>query len=217
VNPEGLPPTTALADVLLIRGFRGVLSPPLTSFTTLDQRVTGRARTLRLARAEPPLGSLERLYTLLDEDLTGGVVVVVGAEAIEAAVWGQILSRAARRAGAAAAIVGGAVRDRVALTGEGLPVWGQIERTVGAVGMAQVVAVDETVTIGEATIEPGDTVVVDDLGAVALPEKHADDLLAGANDLTAGEEALLTELASNTKLARAYEHKRRAVQRIRDG
>jgi 4-hydroxy-4-methyl-2-oxoglutarate aldolase len=217
VTSDGLPPTTALADVLLIRHVPGVLSPPLTSFTQLEQRVSGKARTARLAPAEPPTASLEPLYTLLDEDLREGVVVVAGAEGIEAAVWGQILSRAARRAGAVAAIVGGAVRDRAELTREGLPVWGRTECTVGAVEMAQVLGIDEAVTIGDTTIEPGDPIVVDALGAVALPEKHAADLLAGAQDLTAGEEALLAELEGTTKLGRAYEHKRSALHRIREG
>lgn len=217
MSASGVPPTTALADVLLIRRMPGgVLSPPLSSFTTLEDRVSGTARTVRLAPAEPPDGSLDALYAVLDEDLTDGVVVVAGAEEIEAAVWGQILTRAARRAGAVAAVVAGAVRDRVQLTQEALPVWALSERTVGAVGVARVVGVDEPVTIGETTVARGDTVVVDPDGVVALRSENAGDLLAAARDLTAGEEALLTELEGPTELARAYAHKRNAVERIRD-
>jgi 4-hydroxy-4-methyl-2-oxoglutarate aldolase len=208
VNDDGLPPTTALADVLLIREVSGVLSPPLRQFTTLEERVGGPARTVQLAPAEAPVGSLERLYALLDEDLGGAVIVVAGAEEIGAAVWGQILSRAARRAGAAAALVGGDVRDRPELTGEGLPVW--------AVGVAQVVAVDESVTIGDTAVELGDTIVVDPCGVVALPAGDAAGLLEAARDLTAGEEALLTELEGSTALTRAYAHKQGAVSRLRD-
>jgi regulator of RNase E activity RraA len=113
-------------------------------------------------------------------------------------------------------VIGGAVRDRVELTAEGLPVWARDERTVGAVGTAQVVGVDEPINIDDATIEPGDTIVVDAHGVVALPAEHADELLVGARDLTAGEEALLAELDGPTKLSRAYGHKRSAVHRIRD-
>lgn len=216
MSADGLSPTTVLADVLAIRRMPGVLSPPLSSFTKLEERVSGGARTVRLARAEPPVGSLEALYTLLDEDLTGAVVVVAGAEEIEAAVWGQILARAARRAGAVAALVGGAIRDRGELTQEGLPTWAMSERTVGAVGGAQVVGVDEPVIIGDSTIEPGDPIVVDPHGVVALPAEDASELLAAAGDLAAGEEALLAELEGSTELARAYAHKRSAVDRIRD-
>ena len=194
----------------------GVLSPPLSSFTKLADRVSGSARTVRLAAAEPPDGSLDALYTLLDEDLTGAVLVVGGAEDIEAAVWGQILARAARRAGAVAALVGGAVRDRWELTGEGLPVWGLSECTVGAVGVARVVGVDEAVAIGDSAVEPGDTIAVDPHGVVALPAEDAGELLAAARDLAAGEETLLAELEDGTELARAYDHKRSAVDRIRD-
>lgn len=216
MSHDGLPPTTALADVLLIRESSGVLSPPLTPFTTLEERVGGPARTVQLARTEAPAGSLERLYTLLDEDLDGAVIVVAGAEDIGAAVWGQILSRAARRAGAAAALVGGDVRDRPELTRERLPVWGRSERTVGAVGVARVAAVDEPVTIGDTAIAPGDTIVVDASGVVALPAGDAAALLAAAQDLTAGEEALLAELEGSTALTRAYAHKQSAVSRLRE-
>jgi regulator of RNase E activity RraA len=215
VNDDSFPPTTALADVLLIREVPGVLSPPLTPFTTLEERVGGQARTVQLAPAEAPGGSLERLYALLDENLDGAVIVVAGAEEIGAAVWGQILSRAARRAGAAAAVVGGDVRDRLELTREGLPVWARSERTVGAVGVARVAAVDEPVTIGDTAVEPGDTIVVDACGVVALPAGDAAALLAAARELIAGEEALLAALEGSTALTRAYAHKQSAVSRLR--
>jgi 4-hydroxy-4-methyl-2-oxoglutarate aldolase len=217
VTPGDLPPTTALADVLLIHRMPGVLSPPLSSFTQIPDRVSGAARTVQLEPAESADGSLDPLYALLDEDLTGAVVVVAGAEEVKAAVWGQILARAARRAGAVAAVVAGAVRDREELTGEGVPVWALCERTVGAVGVARVAAADEPVFVGDAPVEPGDTVVVDPHGVVALPGTRAGELLAAALDLTAGEEALLAELEGGGELARAYAHKRNVVDRIRDG
>jgi regulator of RNase E activity RraA len=217
VTPHDLPPTTALADVLLIHRMAGVLSPPLSSFTQLPARVSGEARTVRLEPVgDGASGSLDPLYALLDEDLAGAVVVLAGADEVEAAVWGQILARAARRAGAVAAVVAGAVRDREELTAEGVPVWALCERTVGAVGLARVVDVDQPVHVGDCQVERGDMVVVDPHGVVALPRVRATELLAAARDLAAGEEALLAELDGGGELTRAYGHKRSAVDRIRE-
>jgi 4-hydroxy-4-methyl-2-oxoglutarate aldolase len=215
VNESGFPPTTALADVLSIRDERGVLSPPLLPFTTLGHRAGGRARTVQLEPARAPSGSLEPLYALLDEDLSGQVVVLAGGEAIEAAVWGQILSRAARRAGAQAVVIGGAIRDRVELTDEGIPVWAAFELTVGAVGVAQVAAVDEKVGIGGCAIEHGDTIVVDPSGAVVLASQGVATVLEAARELAAGELALLDALGDGTELTKAYAHKRDVVHRLR--
>ncbi|MGH9030877.1 MAG: hypothetical protein ACRDZV_02005 [Acidimicrobiia bacterium] len=216
MTPGDLPPTTALADVLLIQRMKGVLSPPLAPFTRIPDRVSGAARTVQLEPVDSGAdGSLDRLYALLDEDLAGAVVVVAGAEDVEAAVWGQILARAARRAGAVAAVVAGGVRDREELTAEGVPVWGLGERTVGAVGLARVVDGDEPVFACDVLVERGDMVVVDPHGVVALPRVQAPQLLAAARDLAAGEDALLAELDGGGRLARAYGHKRSAVDRIR--
>jgi regulator of RNase E activity RraA len=212
---DPLPPTTALADVLSVLRVPGVLSPPLAPFTTLETRVRGTARTVQLAPAAPPNGSLEPLYALLDEELEGQVVVVAGAEEIDGAVWGQILSRAAHRAGAAAALISGAARDRSELTAEAMPVWASRELTVGAIGTARVDGLDEPVTIGDAVIEPGDTVVVDACGVVALARERAEEVLTAARELAAGEAALLSEIAGSTELTEAYAHKRSVVARLR--
>ncbi len=135
MNMRELPvSTTALADVLAILGRRGWLSPPLFEFAPTAELVTGVATTIAMAPGpDPSGGAFEKLYARLDDDLSSRIVVIGGAGEIDAAVWGQILSRAARRAGAIAAVIDGCIRDRVHLAGEGLPVWARRECTVGGV------------------------------------------------------------------------------------
>ncbi|TMK67807.1 MAG: hypothetical protein E6G14_15355 [Actinobacteria bacterium] len=211
-----LPPTTAVADVLHIVGGGGVLSPPLRAFTPVAETIRGGAATVLLAPADEEAGPMDMLYERLDADLSGAVVVLAGAADVAGAVWGQILSRAAARSGAVAAAVDGCIRDRPLLPPEGLAVFGRSEATVGAIGLVRVVAVDVPVRVGATDVHPGDSVLVDDGGVVALERGRADEILECAREYADAEDALLDDLARGVRLVEAYNHKRNAVRRIRE-
>lgn len=209
MSPQSTPPTSALADVLLLRGRDGVLSPPLRHLCGEPVAACGLARTVAFAATpDGGGGTFDELYELLDSDLDGEVLVVAGAETVPGAVWGQILSQAAHRAGAAAVLVAGAVRDVAELRTSRLPVWGLSEHTMGATGLACVVDVDVPVNIGGCPIAVGDTIAVDASGAVRLRQGEAAELLEQGGLYAAAEQRLLDDIAAGVPLARAYQHKR---------
>ena len=105
---DRLPPTTALADVLQLRGLNGWLAPPLVPVAVSPVGVSGPAVTVALGLGSGPGGvGLAPLHDLLSDDLGGGVVVVAGAGGVAGAVWGEILSVAAAASGAVAVLVDG--------------------------------------------------------------------------------------------------------------
>lgn len=209
-----LPPTTTLADVLLMHGRPGALTPPLRTMQAPRRPVCGRAITVQMAPGGVE-GGFDQLYDLLSQDLGGAVIVVAGMRDVPGAVWGQILSRAALRRGALAAVVDGAVRDVSLLDSEGLPVWAASEHTSGAPGQAHVAATRATVRVGDVSIDDQDLVVADAAGAVRLPAQHAEMLLACARDLAEAEERVLEDLAAGLRLTEAYHHKKAAQTTIR--
>jgi regulator of RNase E activity RraA len=209
-----LPPTTTLADVLLMHGIEGCLTPPLRTVAAPPGPVCGRAVTVEMAPGGVD-GGFDALYALLSEDLDGAVLVIAGMREVGGAVWGQILSRAAQRRGAIAVLVDGAVRDVSLLEAERLPVWASAEHTAGAPGQAHVIATRGTVRVGAAAIDDQDLVVADAAGAVRLPRAHADVLLDCAHQLAAAEERVLEDLASGLRLNQAYHHKKAAQTAIR--
>lgn len=212
---NGLPPTTAIGDVLAIHAVGGWLSPPLTRFWSTETAVAGRTTTVVMGPGAPEKGgAFELLYEALDMDLTDCVLVIAGVEEVEAAVWGQILSRAARRSGAVAAVVSGGVRDRSALAREGLPVWGLTEHTVGATGLAHVVAINQPLSVAGVPVRPDDVAVVDDGGVVLLPGESAATLLREAGDYAAAEDRVLLDLERGTPLVEAYQQKRTVRARL---
>lgn len=205
-----LPPVSAIADVLALGGSDGWLTPPLRPVVAPNGAVSGRAVTVQL-RAVPEGGGLGELQRLLSGDLSGSVVVIAGAVPVGGAVWGEILSRAARAAGAAAVLVDGFVRDRTAMAAEGLPVYATDEAVVGPAGRAAVVAVGVPVTIGGCEVAPGDVVVGDAGGVVRVASDASAAVLDDARRYAEAEARVLDRLAAGETLLDAYTSKRDAV------
>jgi 4-hydroxy-4-methyl-2-oxoglutarate aldolase len=213
--PERLPPATALADVLQLRGGGGWLTPPLRPFCRGGpDPVLGAARTVRMA-AGPGEHGLAPLRALLGEDLPGRVVLVAGADCAEGAVWGEILTAAAVARGAVGALVEGRVRDVAALARLPLPVWALGEATAGPGTEVHVAEIGGPVTIGGVTVADGDPVLLDDGGAVALDPAAAGGLLADAAAYHRAEESVLAAAVSGLRLPLAYAPKARTVAEIR--
>ena len=200
-----IPPTTAIADVLALRGHGGWLSPPLKAAS--PGAAVGTARTVSL---QPGTGGFGLLYELLSSDLTGKVIVVDTPDD-DVAVWGAILGTAAAGAGAAAAVVAGAVRD---VAGLALPTWARTVATVGPAGALEVAAIGNPAEIAGVHVADGDTVVVDDDGVVALHAAEAESVLADAGAYAEAEDRVAAALLADTPLREAYRHKADVVARL---
>jgi 4-hydroxy-4-methyl-2-oxoglutarate aldolase len=209
-----IPPTTTLADVLLLHGVPGCLTPPLRTMAAPAAPVCGRAVTVTFVPGGVD-GGFDQLYRLLSGDLTGTVLVLAGMRDVPGAVWGQILSRACARRGAVAAVVDGAVRDVSLLGGEGLAVCAATVHTAGAPALAHVASIGAVVHIGDVPVADGDTVAVDAAGAVRLPRAQAAMLIQHATALAAAEDRVLEDLAAGRHLSDAYHHKRTAQAAIK--
>jgi 4-hydroxy-4-methyl-2-oxoglutarate aldolase len=197
-----VPPTCALADVLALTGRPGSMDiHGLNAVSTPEAPVVGRARTVRI---EPGRGSFEPLYDLLSERLDG-CIVVVEAHGVIGAVWGEILSVAAKQVGALGAVVDGPIRDHAAIVASGLFLWGGRAHTAGPAGLATVTAVDDTVTVAGATVGAGDLIVLDADGVIALPA--GDPAFAVAAGYSAAEAQVLADLRAGQALRDAYRHK----------
>jgi regulator of RNase E activity RraA len=208
-----IPPVSAIADVLALRGLGGWLTPPLRPVIAPVEPLVGRAVTVSL-RAEPAGRGLNEVQELLSTSLDGAVLVIAGARSVSGAVWGEILSRAAARSGATAVLVDGSVRDRPAMAVEGLPVYASGEAVVGPAGRVSVAGIDVAVTVGGFGVVPGDVIVVDDTGAVRIPADRADEILEDARAYAAGEDQLLDALASGETIKDAYRLKQEVVDRL---
>lgn len=210
------PATTALADVLQLRGRTGWLSPPLVPAWRGSRALAGQARTVQFAPGPGPDG-LKPLHRLLGQDLTDSVIVLAGAGCAPGAVWGEILTMAARSAGALAVVVEGSVRDAPSFADLGLPVWSSGEATAGPGGQVHVCGMGAPVTIAAVPVSEGDLVVLDPSGVVSLPSKDADRVCSEALRYTVAEEAVVAALAEGQALGQAYRHKGAMLEELYAG
>ena len=211
--------TSAIADVLALKGRDGWLSPPVQPIVAARCPVVGEAVTMRLERRDPASGvtpDFTPMYSMLSGDHQGKILVVAGAMAIGGAVWGEILGQSARQAGFAGVVIDGYVRDLGALHDLGLPVYASGVAVVGPQGRAHVAEVGGSVLVNDVAVENGDTIVLDDSGCVSLDSSESADILAAAALYAAAEEDVLAALANGERINSAYKHKSSAVARLRN-
>ena len=111
------------------------------------------------------------------------------------ALVGELLVTQAQKRRVAGILVDGAARDLDELVEIGLPIWTRFVRAQGAT-KGEVGELDVPVVIGGAEIRPGDLVVMDCDGAMALPCERVDDVLPLALERAERERAMRERYAA---------------------
>jgi regulator of RNase E activity RraA len=155
----------------------------------LGRRIVGRARTLRyLMRREPervPQDELERQGArerrrvspeiVLIESLEPGDVFCVDALGVmTSGIIGDILSTRIHTRGAHAAVVHGVVRDAPFIRQVGLPVFSHGSHPSAVTRDLQPVDFDVPINLSGVHVRPGDVILADDEGVLALPLELAE-------------------------------------------
>lgn len=147
-------------------GRRGYLGPELRAIQH-DTRVGGSAVTVL---SHP--GDNLMIHAAVECCQPGDVLVVAVTAPSTHGAFGDLLASSLMAHGVRGLVIDAAVRDTADLRAMGFPVWtrhvscqGTVKNTPGSVNVA--------VTIGGATIEPGDIVCGDDDGVVVVPRVEA--------------------------------------------
>jgi len=137
-------------------------------------RVAGPARTVACAQGDNLM-----VHAAMAAVQPGEVLVLTMPEPAPVALVGDLLATQAKVHGAAALLVDAAIRDREELVELGLPVWARWVRVKGA-DKDTPGALDVPVTVGGATINPGDILVLDADGVAVVEAGDAERVLEGA-------------------------------------
>ena len=172
-----------------------------------DQRICGPAATvLEVATDEflPPQHALD----LIDEAPRGsGIVISIRGGEPDVAVWGGLMTAGAVANGHAGAVLDGGVRDLVEIRRDyGFPVYARSVSPGTTLGRYKTVASQVPVRVAGVVIHPGDLMVGDVDGVVAVPRAHAEQVLAMARDIDQREaeqaRLIMAEKSLRTGLAR---------------
>ncbi len=186
--------TATLTTVLLKKGLRNVWMRGTKPLRPGQPRVVGRAFTLRFVPAREDLATPESWSSPVStraaiEAMPGGCIAVVDAMGCtDAGIFGDILCARMAKKGVAALVTDGVVRDLAGVLGTGLPVWCSGAAAPPSVAGLTFVKWQEPIGCGGVAVFPNDVVVVDDDGAVLIPQV----LLGAVVEAAAEQEALET-------------------------
>ncbi|WP_245634148.1 RraA family protein [Halalkalicoccus paucihalophilus] len=122
----------------------------------------------------------------------------------EEAVWGELLSTYARSTGVRGVVINGAVRDVAGVRNLGFPVFARTVTPRGPSGRKEVER-NVPVTIGGVSIDPGDVLVGDESGVVAIDRDAVEDVTSAAETIAQTEREVGQLIDEGRALEEAFE------------
>lgn len=155
-------------------------------------RLCGPALTVRAVRGDNLM-----VHKAIDLARPGEVIVVDAGGFLEAAIIGDIMTTLATKRGVAGFVIDGAVRDSEDLAARDLPVYarGITSRGPSREGPGEI---NVPVSIAGMTVSPGDIIVGDADGVVAVPLADSVAVLERVRALREREQELLRRIADGS-------------------
>ena len=202
--------TATLTTVLLKKGLRNVWLRGARPLRTDEQRIVGRAFTLRFVPAREDLATPESWSSPIStraaiEAMPAGCVAVVDAMGVtDAGIFGDILCARMKKRGVAALVTDGVVRDVAGVLSTGLPVWCQGVAAPPSVAALTFVNWQEPIGCGGVAVFPNDVIVVDDDGAVLIPAALLDEVVEASVEQERLEAWIMKEVEQGASLPGLY-------------
>lgn len=193
--------TAVLSDALDDMGIRDRAMREHLRPVAPDLVFAGWARTVSCMDVHYTLSDPYALeIEALDSVLSGEVVVVGTGESKRNAPWGELLSTAAMARGARGAVIDGLIRDVKKILELGFPVFAAGMKPVDSRGRGIVVDYNVPVECGGVTVAPGDLIVADFDGVIAIPAEAVDEAVRKATDKVSRENSSRAELMKGAYL-----------------
>ena len=202
--------TATITTVLLKKGLRNVWMRGTKPLLPGQPKIVGRAFTLRFVPAREDLATPESWSSPIStraaiEAMPDGCVAVVDAMGVtDAGIFGDIMCARMAKRGVAGLVTDGVVRDLAGVLGTGLPVWCQGAAAPASVAGLTFVSWQEPIGCGGVAVFPDDVVVVDDDGAVLIPQKLLADVAVAAVEQERMEEWIMGEVNAGASLPGLY-------------
>ena len=202
--------TATLTTILLKKGLRNVWMRGTRPLRPGQGRIAGRAFTLRFVPAREDLATPQSWSSPVStraaiEAMPEGCIAVVDAMSVtHAGIFGDILCARMVKRGVAGLVSDGVVRDLAGVLATGLPVWCQGAAAPPSVAGLTFVDWQQAIGCGGVAVFPNDVVVVDDDGAVLIPQAMLDAVLEEAPEQERLEAWIMQEVNHGAKLPGLY-------------
>ncbi|MFM9972972.1 MAG: ribonuclease activity regulator RraA [Beijerinckiaceae bacterium] len=202
--------TATITTVLLKKGLRNVWIRGAKPLRAGQPRLVGRAFTLRFVPAREDLATPESWSSPTStraaiEAMPEHCIAVVDAMGVtDAGIFGDILCARMAKKGVAGLVTDGVIRDYAGVMGTGLPIWCQGIAAPASVTGLTFVNWQEPIACGGVAVFPDDIIVVDDDGAVLIPQALLEDVLKTAPEQERMEAWIMDEVAKGLPLPGLY-------------
>ena len=202
--------TATITTVLLKKGLRNVWMRGTRPIRPGQGKVIGPAFTLRFIPAREDLATPESWSSPIStraaiEAMPDGCVCVADAMGVtDAGIFGDILCARMGKRGVAGLVTDGVVRDIQGVLGTGLPVWCQGAAAPASVAGLTFVAWEQPIGCGGVAVFPGDIIMVDDDGAVCIPQKLLAAVAAEAVEQEKMEQWIMDQVNGGASLPGLY-------------
>lgn len=210
--------TPVVGDILDQIGFRHQFLPhsikPLAAMvpSQLMGAVSGEENRLKVAGFactvlendiyDAPAKPFGYLTEALDQLKKDEIYIATGAH--HSALWGELLTAAARARGAAGAVLDGFSRDTPQVLSQNFPVFCSATWAQDSSVRTYVCDYRCPIEIGQVTVHSGDIVFGDIDGVLIIPRDIADEVLARALEKAAGEKKVRAAIESGMSATQAF-------------
>ncbi len=193
--------SSVISDVLDGMGIRGQSMDTAIRPVHDDMKIVGWAATMLMAdQYEYSKDTFTLQFQIIDALKPEEVLMVCSNGSERAALWGELLSTAARHRGASGAIIDGVARDIKLIREMNFPVFAAGINPISSKG--RIIAIDHNcpVKIGGVIVHPRDLVVADLDGIVVVPGDKAEEVIERALEIVTRETKTRDELKKGAGL-----------------
>jgi 4-hydroxy-4-methyl-2-oxoglutarate aldolase len=192
----------------LLQAFRtiptSILSDSMNRFQAMDAGIKALHTGTSLVGAAFTVEAMESSNWEAHQALTlaqpGDVLVIAARGGMQSAVWGHVMTAAAKVRGLAGIVIDGCIRDAAENRADTLPIYCR-GIAPGGPHKGWQGNINTPVACAGTVVHPGDIVVGDDDGIVVVPLRRADEVLAEAHERIATEEAWYRRIANGETTA----------------
>jgi regulator of RNase E activity RraA len=197
--------SAVLADVLDALGHRSSALPATLRPLRPEWKVFGRAATLSVVPvAVEPKQPYAVELECIDALRPGDVLVATTHGDHGSALWGELLSTAARAHGAVGAVIDGMTRDAAKILAMDFPVFAAGLCPLDSKGRLDGLSHGHPVRIGACVVRPGDWVFGDIDGLVVVPVELAETAFPRALEKVTGENRVRAALAAGRSVREVF-------------
>lgn len=199
--------TSTISNVLLTLGFRNTCLRGLSPIDPSRERMVGPAYTLRFIPAREDLDDLDNYCSddnlhrrAIEECPAGAVLVIDAGGSRRASSAGDLMAARLKARGVAGMVTDGGFRDTAGIRQTGLPAFQSGQATPATVIALHPIELNVPIGCAGVPIYPGDIIVGDGDGVVAIPAHLADKVAASAHATADYEEFVGHELSKGRSL-----------------